>query len=196
MVDELYAWLRANVGHRADVEQMAVAGRRSTKRGGGVRRLVGQAVDAADIKLPLPDPIPLGWRVFDPPASASTDPQAVLFGLDGGVEGPTDIRFEDGWVRFETESEANIVRSLAAADLLRGPVVIPGPEAAPEWLAIFSEFVAAIPQRLDEELADRIGRTDPTYSEAFALALSAATERLREEMVARVEDFRRKSAGD
>ena len=190
-VDELYSWLRENVGRRADVEQMALAGRRRGRRVAGAGRLVAQAVAAAGLHLPFPETPPLAWHVFDPPAAASTDPQAVLFGMDGHVEGPNDVRFDNEWVRFDTEAEAAIVRSLAAAGLLAGPVVVPSAADAEAWAPVVAEFVAGIPVRLREELGDRIGPTDPSYPEAFAMALSMGSELLRREMADRVELFRR-----
>jgi hypothetical protein len=56
---------------------------------------------------------------------------------------------------------------------------------------VVAEFVAGIPGRLREELGDRIGPTDPSYPEAFAMALSMGSELLRREMADRVELFRR-----
>ena len=189
LVDALYAWLRENVGRRADVEQLALAGRRGIRRGGGVGRIAAQAVAACDLRLPWPEIPPVGWRVFVPPAEASTQAQAVLFGPEGNVEGPLDVLFGDEWVSFETVAEASIARALASAGLLSSAVVLPGPADAPDWVGVVNEFVASIQLRLTEEVSDRIGHTDPRYPEAFTAALSLASEELRRQMAGLVERF-------
>jgi hypothetical protein len=125
-----------------------------------------------------------------PPDLASTDPQVVLFGLDGEVEGTTDVAFGDAWHRFDSESEAGLVRLLAQADLLGNAVVLPGPEDAAYWSEVTRNFVQSITTRLREELSDRIPESDPGFADAYALGLSMAAEGIRQQLGARVERYK------
>ena len=97
-------------------------------------------------------------------------------------------------MRFASEAEAVIVRALASADLLRDAVVIPGTADADQWVVPITDFVASIPVRLREELADRMPPTDPSYPDAYALALSAASDLLRQQLRVRAERFRGEAA--
>lgn len=89
----------------------------------------------------------------------------------GRVEGPSDFRFGDECLRFDTPEEATIVRILGRLRVLHGPVVIPPSHEAPAIADVLADFANDPGRRLRAELEERIPRTDPRCDEAFALGL-------------------------
>jgi hypothetical protein len=173
LVDELYEWLPEFTAERAGVESMAVGGR--TARGGNARiqSIVEQTVETIEATPPWIGEIDELWTIWDLPDEAADDSgQVSLLGFDGDVERPTDIRFGDDWVRFDAESQAEFVRTLALHRMAPRKLAVPPSEIAASVHEAAIKFIESRQQALRQGLTERIGEEDPAFADAFVQALS------------------------
>ncbi len=180
LVDELYEWLPRYTESRAEVEDMAVAGRSSSGGTARIQGIVDQTVGAVAIDPPWLKSVDDLWsKVELPDETPDLSPQVQLFGYDGHVEEPTDVRFGDTWIRFDTEEQADFVRELSAARMAPRSIAVPPPALAAGVHQLARDFVADVQGQLREALTERISKADPAYARIFVLSLGqlAATVR-------------------
>jgi hypothetical protein len=73
---------------------------------------------------PWLDDVDPQWRTWElPDETPDTSGQ--------GVEQPTDVRFGDQWVRFDSEAQADFVRTLAASRTAPRKLAIPADRDSP-----------------------------------------------------------------
>jgi hypothetical protein len=172
-VDELYAWLVEFTSKRADVEGMAVSGRTAGGSGARIQNIVEQTVAALEETPPWVSEVDELWSIWDlPEEAAESSGQASLLGLEEGPQRPTDIRFGDEWVRFDAESQAEFVRTLAANRMAPRRLAIPPSEIAASINEAARDYIEARHKALRRGLSERIGEDDPAFPEAFVRALS------------------------
>lgn len=180
MVDELYDWLPRFTGERADVEDMAVAGRSARTSGARLKNIVEQAIAAIDSAPPWLDDVDDLWRVWELPDEApDTSGQVSLLGFDGHVEQPTDVQFGESWIRFDSEGQADFVRTLAQNRMAPRKLAVPPSEVAGAANTEAVTFIEAIQRDLRDSLVERIGEDDPAFADAFVQALSQLAARVR-----------------
>jgi hypothetical protein len=179
MVDALYDWLPKVIAERADVEEQAVAGRQAKGGSSRLRNIVEQTFASVETVPPW-----LGqmgaWRVWElPDETADTSGQGSLLGFDGHIEQPADVKFGDQWVRFDSEAQADFVRTLAASRMAPRRLAVPPPEIAAEANAQAVAFIEDKQRELREALAERVGEHDPGYTGAFVQCLSRLAAAVR-----------------
>jgi hypothetical protein len=173
LVDELYGWLEQFTAERADVEDMAVAGRTARGASARLQSIVEQAVATIDATPPWIAEVDELWSIWDlPDDAADTSGQASLLGFAGGVEQPTDVRFGDDWVRFDAVGQAEFVRTLALHRMAPRKLAVPPSEIAASVNQTAVEFIENRHQALRDALAERIGEEDPAFADAFVQGLS------------------------
>jgi hypothetical protein len=173
LVDELYAWLVKFNSKRADVEGMAVSGRTAGRSGARIQNIVEQTVAALEATPPWVSEVDELWSIWDlPEEAAESSGQASLLGLDNGPERPTDIRFGDEWVRFDAESQAEFVRTLASNRMAPRRLAVPPSEIAASINEAAMDYIDGRRKALRSGLSERIGEDDPAFPEAFVRALS------------------------
>lgn len=180
LVDQLYEWLPRYTAERADVEEMAVAGR--SAKGGSVRlrNIVEQAFTAVDTTPSWLGQVDALWSVWElPDETPDTSGQGSLLGFDGHIEQPTDVKFGDQWVRFDSEAQADFVRTLAASRMAPRRLAVPPTETAAQVNATAVAFIEDKQRELREALAERLGEQDPGYADAFVQALSRLAAAVR-----------------
>jgi hypothetical protein len=180
LVDELYEWLPRHTAERADVEDMAVAGRHARSGTAQLRNIIEQVFAEIDPTPPWLVHVDALWNIQEiPDETADTSGQASLFGLDGHVEQPTDIKFGDEWVRFDSGSQADFVRTLAALRMIPRRLAIPPAEIAADMNEQAMEFIDQKQADLRSSLAERIDVNDPGYPDAYVQALSKLAAEVR-----------------
>jgi hypothetical protein len=173
LVDELYRWLPQFTEERAGVEDMAVAGRQATTGTARLRNIVEQTFASIDAMPPWLDQVDGLWQAWELPDEApDTSGQGSLLGFDDHIEQPSDVRFGDEWVRFDSEPQADFVRTLASSRMAPRRLAIPPTEVAPAATKQVVQFIDDKQRELREALAERIGEQDPNYADAFVQALS------------------------
>jgi hypothetical protein len=180
LVDQLYDWLPRYTAERADVEDMAVAGR--TAKGGSarLRNIVDQTFATVDTTPPWLTEVDALWSVWELPDEApDTSGQGSLLGFDGHIEQPTDVKFGEQWVRFDSEAQADFIRTLAASRMAPRRLAVPPAEAAAKVNSDAVAFIEAKQRELREGLAERVGEQDPNYADAFVQALSRLAAAVR-----------------
>jgi len=181
-VDELYHWLRGFIAERADVEEMAVAGRQSRGGAARIRNIVDQACAAVETRPPWLDEVDELWSVRElPDDTPDTSGQVSLFGIDGHEEA-TDIRFGEEWVRFDTDEQADFVRALATARMIPRRIAIPPIPRAPAIKAQAVAFIEEKQRALREELNERIAEQDPAFPDAFVSCLARLAANVRTDL--------------
>lgn len=108
-----------------------------------------------------------------------TSGQGSLFGVDGHAEQPTDVRFGDQWVRFDSEAQADFVRTHAASRMAPRRLAVPPTEVAASFNAVAVEFIDTKQRELRETLSERVGEEDPAYADAFVQCLSRLAAAVR-----------------
>jgi hypothetical protein len=180
LVDELYRWLPKFTAERADVEEQAVAGRQSKGTTARLRNIVDQAFASVDATPPWLDHVDALWQIWDlPDETPDTSGQGSLLGFDGHIEQPTDVRFGEQWVRFDSEAQADFVRTLAASRMAPRKLAVPPAETAAAFNAQAVAFIEAKQAELRAALAERIGDQDPGYADAFVQCLSRLAASVR-----------------
>lgn len=186
LVDELYEWLPRFTAERADVEDMAVAGRQARGAVARLRNIVEQAFATVDTTPPWLAEVDALWSVWDLPDEApDTSGQGSLLGFDGHIEQPTDVRFGEQWVRFDSEAQADFVRSLAASRMAPRRLAVPPAKLGVAVNAEAVQFIEDKQRELRAALAERIGENDPAYADAFVQALSRLAAAVRTALHAR-----------
>jgi Eco57I restriction-modification methylase len=184
-VDRLYEWVRRSVAARAEVEDIAVANRGSQSQAARLRNILDQAFSSID-----PVPSWLGradelWCVVRlPEYKADMSGQASLLGLGGRVEQPTDVRFGEEYVRFDTEDQADYVRLLAMHRMAPRSIAVPPVQIAEEIRTEAAEFIEGRYAALREALSDRIGECDPAYAGAYVQVLNKLAASVRKTLEA------------
>jgi len=180
LVDQLYEWLPKYTEERADVEEMAVAGRQAKGGTARLRNIVEQAFASIDQVPPWLEKVDALWDVRElPDETADTSGQGSLLGFDGHIEQPTDVKFGDEWVRFDTEAQADFVRTLAASRMAPRRLAVPPPEVAPAVTEAVVKFIEDKQHELREALAERVSEQDPSFADAFVQALSRLAAAIR-----------------
>jgi hypothetical protein len=180
LVDELYEWLPKFTAERADVEDMAIAGRTAKGSTARLRNIVGQTSATVAIAPPWIEKVDALWQVWELPDDVpDTSGQGSLLGFDGHIEQPTDVKFGDEWVRFDSEAQADFVRTLAASRMAPRKLAVPPTEIAALINSEVTQFIEDKQRELREGLAERIGDQDPGYAEAFVQALTLLAAAVR-----------------
>jgi hypothetical protein len=173
-------WLPRYTAERAEVEDMAVAGRQSKGSTTRLRNIVDQVMASGSPTPPWLEQIDALWSVYELPDEAPDTPgQASLFGMDGHVELPTDVRFGDGWVRFDTEGQAHYVRTLAALRMAPRRIAVPPGEVAHTTNQTVIQFIETKQSEFRDALAERIDRADPGYADPYVQALTRLAAAVR-----------------
>lgn len=187
LVDELYEWLPRFTAERADVEGQAVAGRQSKGGTARLRNIVEQTFAVVDTTPPWLAETDALWRVWElPDETPDTSGQGSLLGFDGHIEQPSDVKFGDEWVRFDSEAQADFVRTLAASRMASRQLAVPPAEIAAQVNAQVVGFIEGKQRELREALAERVGDQDPGYADAFVQCLSRLAAAVRTALHARV----------
>lgn len=180
LVDGLYAWLPQFTAERADVEDQAVAGRQAKGPTARLRNIVEQAFSIVDATPPWLTRVDALWQVWDLPDEApDSSGQGSLLGFDGHVERPTDVKFGEQWVRFDSEAQADFVRTLAASRMAPRKLAVPPTETAANVNAEAVAFIEAKQRELRDGLAERVSEDDAGYADAFVQCLSRLAAAVR-----------------
>jgi hypothetical protein len=142
--------------------------------------MVEQAVAALDLTPLWLDHIDDLWRIWELPDEApDTSGQVSLLGFDGHVEQPTDVQFGESWIRFDSEAQADFVRTLAQNRMAPRRLAVPPSEVAGSTNAEAVAFIESIQRDLRDSLVERIGEEDPAFTDAFVQALSQLAAEVR-----------------
>jgi hypothetical protein len=180
LVDELYEWLPQFTAERADVEGQAVAGRQARSGTARLSNIVDQAFATVDTSPPWLTEVDALWRVWElPDETPDTSGQGSLLGFDGHIEQPTDVKFGEQWVRFDSEAQADFVRTLAASRMASRKLAVPPAEIAAQVNSQAVTFIEGKQRELREALAERVGDQDPGYADAFVQCLSRLAAAVR-----------------
>jgi hypothetical protein len=159
---------------------MAVASRQAHGGSARLRNIVDLAFHSIDATPRWLDKVDALWPVYDlPDESPDSSGQGSLLGFDGHVEQDMDVKFGDQWVRFESESQAAYVRTLAASRMAPRRIAIPPPNMAPAVHEEVERFIEDKQVELRVALAERIGDRDPNYPDAFVQALGRLAASVR-----------------
>lgn len=121
---------------------------------------------------PWLDDVDALWRTWElPDETPDTSGQ--------GVEQPTDVRFGDQWVRFDSEAQADFVRTLAASRMAPRKLAIPPTETALTVNQAAVTFIEVKQRELREALAERIESQDSAFADAFVQSLSRLAAAVR-----------------
>jgi hypothetical protein len=129
---------------------------------------------------PWLDDVDALWRTWElPDETPDTSGQGSLLGFAGDVEQPTDVRFGDQWVRFDSEAQADFVRTLAASRMAPRKLAIPPTETALTVNQAAVTFIEVKQRELREALAERIESQDSAFADAFVQSLSRLAAAVR-----------------
>jgi hypothetical protein len=95
------------------------------------------------------------------------------------AEQPTDVKFGDDWVRFDSNAQADFVRTLAASRMAPRRLAVPPTEVAVSVNEQAVTFIETKQRELREALAERMDDTDPAYPDAFVQSLSRLAAAVR-----------------
>lgn len=173
MVDELYGWLQRHTAERSEVEEMAVSGRQSRTSGARLQNIIDQVFQHVTIAPAWLDDVDALWTVWTlPDEAADTSGQISLLGFNGRIEQPTDVQFGQEWVRFESEEQADFVRTLAASRMAPRRLALPPREVAAAVNQAAIGFIEEKHRELRQQLSERMNDDDNSYADAYVQLLS------------------------